>query len=325
MKISNLGEFGLIERIREKNKKLSGNSSVKVGIGDDCAVVMDRGGRFLLFTTDTLIEGIHFSRKYFSFFDIGYKSLAVNLSDIAAMGGLPRYCLITAGFPAEVDIKDADSFYRGLAALSSEYDVQIIGGDTVNSPRAVIISITLIGSAVAGKGILRNGARQGDAIFTTGSFGDSAAGLFILQKNIPGFRRLAKKHLRPSPKIKEGILIAKSKLATSMIDSSDGFDTSMRLICRESNVGCEIFLDRIPVSKDLKVFAAGYRRSITDLILFGGEEYELLFTVPFNSRKLYEKRFHYVGKITKNKKVRYIDSAGREINFGKHGYDHFKK
>ncbi|MBN1385097.1 MAG: thiamine-phosphate kinase [Elusimicrobia bacterium] len=325
MRISHLGEFGLIERIRKKNRRLSGNSSVKVGIGDDCAVVESKKGKFLLLTTDTLIENIHFSRRYFSFLDIGYKSLAVNLSDIAAMGGVPLYCLISAGLPIETDIKNVDDFYRGIATLASKFDVKIIGGDTTESPGGIVVSITVIGEAISGKGILRSGACPGDAVFATGPFGESAAGLLILQKNLSGCRHFVKKHLRPYPKIEEGLFIARSKLATSMIDSSDGLDSSIRFICQESNVGCEIYLDKIPVSKYLKVFSS--RRSISAIqyALFGGEEYELLFTVPYNKKEFFEKKFHYIGKITKSKKIKYIDSNNKEINFKKYGYDHFKK
>ena len=325
MKISQLGEFGLIERIREKNKKAVHHSGTIIGIGDDCAVVKCSGSEHFLFTTDTLVENVHFSKKYYSFFDIGYKSLAVNLSDIAAMGGLPLYALVTAGFPAETKIEDADEIYRGISKLASEFNVEIIGGDTVKSPSALIISITLIGKTIYGSGIKRSGAVAGDLIFTTGNFGDSSAGLYLLQKGISGYKELKKKHLNPYPRIKEGLFIAKSGFATSMIDSSDGFDKSVRFICQESKVGCKIYFDKIPVSDEFKSFISNFQLPTSNLILFGGEEYELLFTVPPGKKSYFEKRFYEVGKITKNKKIVYLDSNNKKINLKDKGYDHFKK
>jgi len=325
LKISQLGEFGLIERIREKNKKAVHHSGTVVGIGDDCAVVKCRRSEYVLFTTDTLVENVHFSKKYYSFFDIGYKSLAVNLSDIAAMGGMPLYSLVTAGFPAETKIADADEIYRGISKLASEFNVEIIGGDTVKSPAAVIISITLIGKTIRGSGIKRSGAVAGDLIFTTGNFGDSSAGLYLLQKGISGYKELKKKHLNPYPRIKEGLFIAKSGFATSMIDSSDGFDKSIRFICQESKVGCKIYFDKIPVCDEFKSFISNFQLPTSNLILFGGEEYELIFTVPPGKKSYFEKRFYEVGKITKNKKIIYLDSNNKKINLKDNGYDHFKK
>jgi len=325
LKISNLGEFGLIERIRKKVKKTSSGSGVVVGIGDDCAIVKSNKVKNFLFTTDTLIENIHFSRKYFNFFDIGYKSLVANLSDIAAVGGLPLYCLVTVGFPSNIEVQDIDNLYNGITTLAAEFNVKIIGGDTVKSPDNIVVSITVIGKTVYGNGILRSGAKAGDTIFTTGTFGDPAAGLFLFQKNISGWEKIKKKHLKPYPKIKEGIFIAKSMLATSMIDSSDGFDKSIRLICEESKVGCEIYTNKIPVSSTLTKLCSLNNLSLNKFVLFGGEEYELLFTVPTNRKKFFEKRFYPVGKIIRKREIIYLDKNGKKLNLNNNGYDHFKK
>ena len=323
MKISQLGEFGLIERIRKKNRKGVHHSETIVGIGDDCAVVRSKSRENFLLTTDTLVENIHFSKKYYSFFDIGYKSLAVNLSDIAAMGGVPLYALVTASLPSETKIKEADEIYRGVSELASEFNVEIIGGDTVKSPSVLMISITLVGKTVFGSGIKRSGAKVGDIIFTSGTFGDSAAGLYLLQKRIVGYKELKKKHLNPYPRIKDGLLIAKSGFANSMIDSSDGFDKSVRFICKESNVGCEVHLDKIPISNALKDFVSRFPLPASPLILFGGEDYELIFTVPLEKKSYFEKKFYEVGRITKGKKIVYVDSNNKKINLLDNGYDHF--
>ncbi|MFH1541306.1 MAG: thiamine-phosphate kinase [Elusimicrobiota bacterium] len=327
MKLSQLGEFGLIERIRKKSKLAVHHPETIVGIGDDCAVVKCTSNKHLLFTTDMLVENIHFSKKYYSFFDIGYKSLAVNLSDIAAMGGVPLYALITAGFPTETKVIEADEIYCGINKLASEFNVEIIGGDTVKSPTALIISITLVGKTISdthGTCIKRSGAKDGDLIFTTGNFGDSSAGLYLLQKNVAGYSKLKKKHLNPYPRIKDGLFIAKSGFATSMIDSSDGFDKSIRFICQESNVGCEIYLDKIPVSNEFKKSITAYHLPTTTYRLFGGEEHELIFTVPANKKSYFEKRFYEIGRITKNKNITYLDSNNKKIKLKDDGYDHFK-
>ncbi|HAM39595.1 MAG: thiamine-phosphate kinase [Elusimicrobia bacterium RIFOXYC2_FULL_34_12] len=325
MKILHLGEFGLIERIRKKIKSTSSDSEIIVGIGDDCAIVKSDRVNNYLFTTDTLIENIHFSRKYFSFFDIGYKSIAANLSDIAAVGGLPLYCLVTVGFPSDIKVKDIDTLYHGISALATEFNVKIIGGDTVRSPENILISITVIGKTVYGNGILRSGAKVGDIVFTTGTFGESAAGLFLYQKKIKGWEVLKKKHLKPYPRIKEGLIIAKTKAATSMIDSSDGFDKSIRFICDESDVGCEIFVDKIPSSKVLKKLCTVYNLPLNAFTLFGGEEYELIFTVPASKRKIFEKKYSQIGRIIQKKEIIYLDNKNKKLVFSNGGYDHFKK
>ena len=325
MKISQLGEFGLIDRIRKKNINRTGSSGAVIGIGDDCAVVKCKRGRNLLFTTDTLIENVHFSKKHFSNFDIGYKSIAINLSDIAAMGGVPLYALITAGFPASTEVRVADEILRGIKKLTREFGVEIIGGDTVKSPTALIISVALIGRTISGTGIKRSGAKPGDVIFTTGPFGDSAVGFRLLQRGITGHKGLKQKHLRPYPKIKDGVFIAKSGFANSMIDSSDGFDKSIRLICEESGVGCEIRFDKIPVSSEFKSVSSSLKLPTSDLILFGGEEFELIFTVPFKKKSYFAGNFYEVGRITRGKDIVYVDKKGKRMNFGNGGYDHFKK
>ena len=182
MKISQLGEFDLIERIKNKNKRAVHRSEMVLGIGDDCAVVKCRKDTHFLFTTDTLVENVHFSKKYCNFIDIGYKSIAVNLSDIAAMGGVPLYALVTAGLPTSTTVKETDDIYRGIAKLTSEFNVEIIGGDTVKSPSLTFISVTLIGKTLNGTGIKRSGARAGDTVFTTGP-------LAILQQDSISFKK----------------------------------------------------------------------------------------------------------------------------------------
>ncbi|OQA91863.1 MAG: Thiamine-monophosphate kinase [Elusimicrobia bacterium ADurb.Bin231] len=323
MKISKIGEFGLIERIRKRANRVSKRKEILTGIGDDCAVIKNTGTEYLLVTTDTLSENVHFSKKYFSAFDIGYKSLAVNLSDIAAMGGIPMCCLVTLCLPNSITIKEIDELYRGINFLAAKYNVQVIGGDIIKSLSGLTVSISLIGKTLNKRGILRNGAAPGDNIFCTGSFGDSAAGLFAFQKGIAGMKYLKEKHLRPNARIQEGIYLARTGKITSMIDSSDGLDKSLRILCEESKTGCVIDYDKIPISAELKRFTSLTGIGLERMALYGGEEYELIFTASQKHSAVFSKKFSKIGIVTKQKQISYINKTGKVIKIGDRGFDHF--
>ncbi len=323
MKIQELGEFGLIDKIKKNAGRYKGHPEIVIGIGDDCAAIRYPGGNCLLYTTDTLVENVHFSKSYFTYYDIGFKALAVNLSDIAAMGGIPQYCLVTLGITDGTGVKDVEEIYRGLKTIASEFDVKIIGGDIVKSPCGLVVSVTLTGKTLSGNGIRRSGAKPGDTVFCTGNFGDSAAGFFALNKKLAGWDELKRRHTRPRPRVKEGLFIAKTGLANSMIDSSDGFDKSVRIICEESGVGCEIRLDKIPVSKTFENFSSGNRIDKNEYILSGGEEYELIFTASTENSGVFNKRFYPVGKITAKKDIVYTGPEGAIRDIGSGGFDHF--
>jgi len=311
MKVSDIGEFGLIERIRDKNKVKDKN--VIVGIGDDTAVIkipnpksqIPTRKNYILLTTDTLVEGVHFDLKYFTFYEVGWKLLVVNLSDIAAMGGNPRYALVTLGLREGVKVSDIDDFYRGIKALARKFKVEVVGGDIVSSPKNLFFTMDVMG--LAGKVITRSRARVGDLIVSIGSFGASAQGLARLKK----YGRKAfgiKPHLMPMPMLKEAREV--SKYATSMIDNSDGLARCLIEICKASGVGAKVRIDDIPIAKGAALKQA----------LDGGEDYNLLLTIPRN--KIGSIRNGVViGIVTTSRKILLIDKNGNERELRDKGYE----
>ena len=217
MKINEIGEFGLIESI--KKDCITSLQGVVKGIGDDCAVFHSSSGRFLLLTTDMLVEDIHFLRDKISPYQLGRKAIAVNLSDIAAMGGRPLYCLISLGIPVQMNVELIQDLYKGMKDICEHYRVNIVGGDTVGSPDKFIINVSLIGDAKEDEVVYRSGAKPGDKIYLTGSVGDSSAGLKILKNEISPPRSMGsyflKVHNEPNALIETGRIIATSRLAST--------------------------------------------------------------------------------------------------------------
>ena len=307
VKLSQLGEFGLIDRIARHEPKLR---STIIGIGDDAAVVKS-SAKYLLITTDTFIENVHFRLKSTSFFDLGRKALAANISDIAAMGGWPTHALITVGIPKTMNVKKIDELYRGIDRLARKFKIDIIGGDTVQSPKEVVISITLLGEVEKGNLLLRSTARVGDAILVTGVFGGPAAKKFPIS------------NFQFPIRIKEARTIAKAGLATAMIDSSDGLVRSVLEICRASKAGSRIWLDSVPIARGANL----------DQALYGGEEYELVFTTPRSKavelRNLIQRRtgtkVSIAGEIVAKKHgVKLADIHGKVSSPKSGGYEHFR-
>lgn len=303
VKVSDVGEFGLIERISRGNP-VSGKNVI-VGIGDDAAAVKAQDRKYILLTTDTLVEGVHFSLEHFNYFELGWKLLAVNLSDIAAMGGTPKYALVTLGLKKSVKVSDIDSFYKGIRALARKHNVEIIGGDIVRSPKSLFFTMDVFG--VADKVVKRSGAKPGDLIVSIGSFGASAAGLAKLKR----FGRKAagvKAHLMPAPMLREGR--AASRTATAMIDNSDGLARCLIEICRASKVGAKVYLGKIPLAKEADLKDA----------LNGGEDYNLVLTVPKNRVKLVRGSV-VIGTVTGGRKILLIDNKGGAKELKEKGYE----
>jgi thiamine-monophosphate kinase len=329
MKLSRLGEFGLIERI---GRMSASGRGVRIGIGDDCAWVNHAAGSSLI-TADLLIEGVHFDLKWTSLFALGYKSLAVNLSDIAAMGGVPAYAIVSLGIPAKFDSKQVDEFYRGFNSLARKCRVALIGGDTNISP-ALIISVCLIGAPPA-RPVRRSGAKAGDDIYVTGTLGDSALGLEQLRKksrpaNPPAVRQLLARHHRPTPRLSAGALLAREKLATAMIDISDGLLQDLGHICKASNTGAVIWNDRLPLSAAYRALAGKNR---TRFALGGGEDYELLFCARPRHRQPIEQlhgrarvKITRIGScVAAQQGITVVDGSGKALALRLKGHDHFKK
>jgi thiamine-monophosphate kinase len=313
-------ERQLIEGIRRLARS-SRNRAVVRGIGDDCAILRVSGGSDFLVTTDLCIENVHFRRKWHPAPSVGHRCLARGLSDIAAMGGEAVACFLSLGLPPKLPQAWADGFLRGLEALARKHGVQLAGGDISAAP-TITADIVIAGQIPAGKALLRSGARPGDRIFVSGELGGSAAALHRLYsgKRIPP--RRSNRHFYPEPRLELGRRLRERKLATALIDLSDGLSVDLGHICQESGVSAVVQAAQIPVSK-----GAGL-----DHALHGGEDYELLFTVSARKkvpRRIAGVRVTEIGVI---KKATYYKSAimilsenGNEQPLQPRGWQHFSK
>lgn len=317
-KLAALGESGLIQSLRAQCK--DGSADVLIGIGDDAAVVAPERNRTLI-TSDMMVEGVHFDLSFTTFYQLGYKFLAINISDIFAMGGSPKYFTVSLGIPRTFKVTDIKELYSGILNIAKKFKISLIGGDTCASEKGLVLSGTLLGNAK--RIVSRRGAEDGDNIYITSSTGDSAMGLYLLQKQRKKVRKftplsdgikLMKKHLLPVP-----VPMKSTVKPTSMIDISDGLLIDLSHICDESNVGALIYKDKIPLSKELKAIAKKSGIDPLNMALKGGEDYALLYTAPANLKT----GDFRIGEIIK--KERYIiDSKGRKTTFKPEGYEHFK-
>jgi len=318
MKLSDLHESGIIENLRRGFASCS--PDVLQGIGDDCAVIR-QGRQNLLITADMMIEGVHFDLSYTTFYQLGHKFLAVNVSDVLAMGGRPEHFTVSLGIPKTLTSENIDDLYKGMSWTGRSFGVDITGGDTCLSLSGLVLSGTLTGSAKTP--ILRSGARPGHGIFLTSTIGDSAMGLYFLgkgKKRVHRFSpstdrlRLIKKHLMPVP----AALETTTKIS-AMTDVSDGLLTDLSHICDESHTGAVIHLDRIPVSRALRACCAREGVDAIEYALRGGEDYCLLFTSP---AKVFPGAYR-IGEITRQGRFM-TDKEGRKVPFHAEGFDHFK-
>jgi len=334
LKIDEIGEFGLIESI--KKDCITSLQGVVKGIGDDCAVFHSSSGRVLLLTTDMLVEDIHFLRNTITPYQLGRKAIAVNLSDIAAMGGTPLVTLISLAISSQTEVEEIQELYRGMREICGLYGVNIVGGDTVASPDNLIINVSLVGDANEQEVLYRSGARPGDKIYLTGTVGDSSAGLSILKHEISPQDSLRghfiKVHNEPEPLIKAGKVVAGSRLASAMIDLSDGLLSDLAHICEESRVGALLLRDKIPLSEKLKSLAAHAGFDPLDFALSGGEDYALLATVSEKNAKKFElvckdripSPLFLVGSIREEKGIRMMNEDGSVEELRPAGFDHFR-
>jgi thiamine-monophosphate kinase len=308
---------------------------VILGIGDDCAAIEIPGPDYLLWTVDTLVEGVHFDLAYTSLAQLGWKSLTVNLSDIAAMGGDPVAALLSLGWPPDRDRRNALPFATGLAQAAREYGVAVIGGDTVSSPQGLIVTITVTGRVPAAQMLRRAGAQSGDLIFVTGPLGEAAAGLEILRQGLDLAQDLkaglTEAQLRPRPRLRAGRLLAQEGLATALIDTSDGIATDLYHICLASGVGARIPAAGVPVSPRVTAAAPYLGRAPLDLALCGGEDYLLLFTCPPEMAGRLPQSFSRaglavplpLGRIVDGDRV-ILETPAGEVDISGQGYDHFR-
>jgi thiamine-monophosphate kinase len=327
MKLSELGELSLLKRIRERFRVDAGN--VIAGIGDDCAVVSP-GSRSLLLTTDMMTEGVHFDLGITTHFQLGFKIISVNVSDIYAMGGTPRYVLLDFAAGENMDERSLERFFDGLQTALNHYRIKLIGGDLSSSKWGMVLSATLIGDVK--KPILRSGAEPGERIYVTGNMGDSACGFELLKKiQRPLFieqgdsvdkplkwstmEPLVRRHLLPEAR-KPGKI---GRVATAMIDVSDGLFIDLSRLCDESRVGARVYAKLIPVSPQMKKAASALGMDPFMLATSGGEDYELLFTAP-PKRKV---NAICIGEITEAGRV-VVDRGNRERSLPVSGYQHWR-
>ncbi|MCK4546647.1 MAG: thiamine-phosphate kinase [Candidatus Eisenbacteria sp.] len=293
--IASLGEFRLIDRIREKTESLP---DPEVGIGDDAAVLAF-GGEEILLTTDAFVEGVHFDPGIGNWNQIGARMITAAVSDVAAMGGTPRHAVVSLCSPPDFSLDAFDALVDGLIASCKRYRTALVGGDTVHTTGALVVSVTVTG-AVTGKPILRSGARVGDTLAVTGWLGGSHAGLLASRDEslLQQFPQLATRHLEPAARVQEGELLASSGRVTSMIDISDGLSSEAHHLAGSSNVGLAVHTNRIPFIDGLENFAKKVGETPLQMALASGEEYELLFTVSQGDPGEVDRFFRYLREKT---------------------------
>ncbi len=334
--ISSLGEFRLIEHLTQ-SITLQNPSSVK-GVGDDAAV-LHLADKETLVTTDLLLEGIHFDLTYVPMKHLGYKAAVVNFSDIYAMNGKPTQITVSLGVSKRFSVEDLEDFYEGLKHACHVYGVDIVGGDTSASLTGLTISITCIGEADKSKITYRSGAKDTDLICVSGDLGAAYMGLQLLEreKNVfdgeadftpdfAGKEYLLERQLKPEARKDIIALLTKEGIEpTSMIDISDGLSSEILHICKQSGVGCRIFEERLPIDYQTAVMAEQFNMNVTTVALNGGEDYELLFTIPLHQHEkvVHQKGIRVIGHITSADAGKYlITPDGTEIELQAQGWKH---
>ncbi|UCG06532.1 MAG: thiamine-phosphate kinase [Desulfobacterales bacterium] len=333
--LKDIGEFGFIKKI-SRGCLIRPDNIIKA-IGDDAAAFRSDPDQLSLITTDLLVERIHFLRHAIAGFDLGYKSLAVNLSDIAAMGGTAREAFISIAIPQDCPLDYLEDIYAGMKHLAAKFDVNILGGDTTGSPIDLIINIVVYGTVAEKEMLCRDAAQLGDIICSTGYLGESKAGLhFIINKisaDSDEDKQLLKAHLLPEPHLREGRFLAQQSGVHAAIDTSDGLGSDLGHIVEESKVGARIIADKIPISKNLKKFCTRFDVDPVRYALSGGEDYTLVCTIaPEKTAKVasgFQKKFSrplfQIGEITDTHRMELIWPDGRMSAFSPSGWDHFKE
>lgn len=312
MEISELGEFGLIDRLTQGLKTV--NSSTVKGVGDDCAILRNHDTDTLV-TTDLLLEGVHFDLTYVPLKHLGYKSAVVNFSDVYAMNGTPKQITVSLGISKRFTVEHIEELFAGIRLACEIYGVDLVGGDTTSSRQGLVISITCIGEAPADKVVTRGGAKDTDLICVSGDLGAAYMGLQLLEREkvasagqkdfVPQFQGkeyLVERQLKPEARRDIVEELAKAGIvSTAMMDVSDGLSSELLHICKQSDTGCRIYEDRIPIDYQTAIMAEEIGMNLVTAALNGGEDYELLFTVPLHCHEQIEKLpgVKLIGHITK--------------------------
>jgi thiamine-monophosphate kinase len=324
-----VSEEELIERIRRAVPARPAGALI-LGIGDDAAVFRPRPAADWVISCDAFLEGVHFLSRLHPPEAVGYKALARATSDLAAMGARPRFFLLTLALPPARVGRWLDRFLAGLARAARKFDMVLAGGDTSRQPR-VLASITVLGEVERGRALRRSGARPGDLIYASGRLGAAALGLELLRRGLarpPRLRRLLRPHLEPPIRLALGQWLARRRLASAMIDTSDGLSTDLTHLVEASGVGARLELSRLPIVRIPRALAARGLAPLA-LALEGGEDYELLFTVPHRLRARIPRSWEGVplaciGEITRGNQLLLVDSRGRARRIGPGGWDPFR-
>jgi len=328
-KLSGLGEFGWLQKLLPSLYwPPSLRSRLHIGPGDDAGALGLSPGCVLVASTDAIVEGIHFERSWFRWEDLGYKALAVNLSDLAAMGGVkPLAALVTAAFPGDTPVDSVDKFYKGLENCAQRWKTGLLGGDTVGSKGPWFVSITVLGEANPKHLIRRSTARPGDLLLASGPLGLAAAGLEALQAGVPPHSTFQKAFCRPEPRFAAGAALAEGGFATSLMDCSDGLEASARILCEASRTGVELWLDQLPITPPLQQWARDHHKPAWRYALSGGEDYELLFTIRPEKRASVLRKFPHariIGTIRPPSDGCYARLGAKTIPLEGYGFSHFR-
>lgn len=339
--LETLGEFGLIDRIA-KQATASQPTTLR-GIGDDCAVLGSTGGRVKVVTTDLLLEGIHFDLTYCPLKHLGYKAVAVNLSDVCAMNARPQQITVSIGVSGKFTLKAIDDLYSGIHAACARYGVDLVGGDTTSSLTGLTISITAIGEQEPDKLAYRSGARPGDIFCVSGDLGAAYAGLQLLEREkrvlkdnkttspaFDGYKYILERQLKPEPRLDIVDFLGKiGVVPTSMIDVSDGLSSELLHICKQSGVGCRLYEDKVPIHAETKNLCAELNINPIVAALNGGEDYELLFSIRQEDYQKFQSEpgpeIYAVGyACDKDKGSRMFTTGGDEADLKAQGWKFFE-
>ena len=336
--ISSLGEFGLIDHLT-RNIELQNVSSL-LGVGDDAAVI-DHFGKQTVVTTDLLVEGVHFDLMYTPLKHLGYKSVVVNLSDIYAMNAVPTQIIIGLGVSNRFSLEALDEFYEGVYAACTTYGVDLVGGDTTSSQKGFIISVTAIGEVTPDKYVKRSTAQKGDLLCVSGDLGAAYVGLLFMERekkifvespgvqpDLEGEAYVIGKLLKPEARKDIIEIFAKSEIVpTAMMDISDGLSSEILHICKQSNLGCVVYEEKIPIAEEMKTAAYKFEIDPTACALSGGEDYELLFTLPQADydKLVLNEQISVVGYMTDpEQKATIITKGGSKYPITAQGWNHMK-
>lgn len=335
MRISQLGEFPLIDLVEQIVAVQ--RPDVVVGIGDDVAVLADTGDELILATVDSQVENVHFLRDRIAPRQLGRRALAINLSDIAAMGGRAQYALVSVALPADTEVAWVEELCRGLREEGDRFGVAVVGGNMARSPGGIFVDVCVLGRVRREHLLLRSGAKPGDWVLVTGYLGDSAAGLSLLLDPALFVAKsdremLLARHFTPTPRLPEAAVIARLGLATAMIDLSDGLSSDVGHICDRSRVGVRVWAERLPISPATRRVAALTGRAPWRLALEGGEDYELCFTAPPEAAEALAGAVSretgtpvsVIGEILRAEEGRWLVlEAGQEMPLEARGWEHF--